>query len=191
VREQIEYIIGLLTGRRVLPRGTQVGKNTWISSTAWIDPIANGSLVSIGDDVMISSDVRIFVHDESSRSAIGVTRVAPVTVGNGAFLGTGAIVLPGVSIGRRAIVAAGAVVSRNVDEGVLVAGVPAQVVGKSADIHVRRLGEMKRLRRFPRSIYGAIPLEKKYVEELLKAARDDREFYLVGDEGQEAMQEMA
>ena len=45
---------------------------------------------------------------------------------DGAFLGAGAIVLPGVTVGRDAIVGAGAVVTRDVPPGETVVGVPAR-----------------------------------------------------------------
>ena len=38
------------------------------------------------------------------------------------------IILPGVTIGNRVVVAAGAVVTKNVEDDVVVAGVPAKVV---------------------------------------------------------------
>lgn len=54
-----------------------------------------------------------------------------VEIGGDAWIGAGAIILPGVSIGNGVIVAAGAVVSRSVDDHCVVAGVPART------IHVR------------------------------------------------------
>jgi tetrahydrodipicolinate N-acetyltransferase len=45
-----------------------------------------------------------------------------------AFIGIGAIVLPGVEIGEHAVVAAGAVVTRSVAPYTMVAGVPAKVI---------------------------------------------------------------
>jgi acetyltransferase-like isoleucine patch superfamily enzyme len=47
-------------------------------------------------------------------------------VGEGAFLGAGAVVLPGVTIGARSLVAAGAVVTEDVAVGATVMGVPAR-----------------------------------------------------------------
>ena len=49
-----------------------------------------------------------------------------VTVGDGAFLGTAACVLPGVSIGEGAVVGAGALVASDVPAGTTVTGVPAR-----------------------------------------------------------------
>jgi serine acetyltransferase len=51
-----------------------------------------------------------------------------VVIGDGTWVGTRAIVLPGVTIGSRAVVAAGSVVTRDVPDEVLVAGNPARVV---------------------------------------------------------------
>jgi maltose O-acetyltransferase len=49
-----------------------------------------------------------------------------VTLGAGCLVGSGAVILPGVSVGEEAIVGAGAVVARNVQARAKVAGVPAK-----------------------------------------------------------------
>jgi maltose O-acetyltransferase len=49
----------------------------------------------------------------------------PITVGDGAWVGANATIMPGVSIGAGAVVAAGAVVTKSVDADTLVGGVPA------------------------------------------------------------------
>ncbi len=51
-------------------------------------------------------------------------------VREGASIGAGAVVLPGVTIGRWALVGAGAVVTRDVQEQALVVGNPARVAGR-------------------------------------------------------------
>lgn len=53
---------------------------------------------------------------------------APITVGERAFVGARAVVLPGVSIGARAVVGACSVVTREVSPGATVAGNPARAI---------------------------------------------------------------
>jgi acetyltransferase-like isoleucine patch superfamily enzyme len=51
-----------------------------------------------------------------------------VEVGDGAFLGYGAVILPNVRIGKRAVIGANAVVTHDVPEFSVVAGAPAKVM---------------------------------------------------------------
>jgi acetyltransferase-like isoleucine patch superfamily enzyme len=55
--------------------------------------------------------------------------VAPISIEDDAWIGAGAIVLPGVRIGRGAVVAAGAVVTKDVESFTIVGGVPSVVIG--------------------------------------------------------------
>ena len=54
--------------------------------------------------------------------------VKPVVVRRKAWIGAGAIILPGVTVGENAIVAAGTVVTKDVPDNAIVAGVPAKVL---------------------------------------------------------------
>jgi maltose O-acetyltransferase len=58
-----------------------------------------------------------------------------VSVGERAFVGIGAVVLPNVSIGADCVVGAGAVVTRDVPPGTTVVGIPARLVGPA--VHAR------------------------------------------------------
>ena len=90
--------------------------------------------VTIGRNVLMGGRVYITDHDhcydEPGLSARENPRliVAPVEIGDGAFLGEGCVILKGVRVGKRAVVAANAVVTRDVPDFAVVAGVPAHVV---------------------------------------------------------------
>lgn len=104
--------------------GIHIGKDVFIGPDCYLDDTFP-ELVHIEDNVTISFRVTITVHGETRAAS----RVAPVVVGKDAFVGTGAIILPGVHIGEGAIVGAGAVVTKDVPAGICVAGVPARALG--------------------------------------------------------------
>ena len=57
-------------------------------------------------------------------------RIEPVEIGDYAFVGPRAIILPGVKVGRGAVITAGAVVTKDISDFAIVGGVPAKVIGE-------------------------------------------------------------
>ncbi len=109
------------------PRGVKIGQGTIIGQNAFLD---GRDLLTIGDNVDIASEVMIYnsehdIHSEDFHATNG-----KVIVGDYVFIGPRAIILPGVSIGRGAVVAAGAVVTKDVEDFMIVGGVPAKVIGE-------------------------------------------------------------
>ncbi len=90
--------------------------------------------IEIGNDIWTGHYVYITDQNhgyEDVDTPIGVQmwKNDPVSIGDGSWLGHGAIVLPGSRIGRHVVVAAGAVVvGLHVPDNAVVAGVPARVV---------------------------------------------------------------
>jgi acetyltransferase-like isoleucine patch superfamily enzyme len=115
------------THRRTLISGwgrMRIGNRVFVNSGTMIFSVCE---ITIGDDVALSSEV--YITDTHSHGIEGGDPVeAPVHIGSGSWIGTRAIILPGVSIGRRVVVAAGAVVTRDVPDDALVAGNPARVL---------------------------------------------------------------
>lgn len=96
--------------------------------------ISSLAKVTIGKQVRLGGNVRIFDHDfhpldaelrKKSNDWNDVT-ARPVVIGDDVFVGTNAMILKGVTIGDRAIVAAGAVVSRDVPADEIWGGNPAR-----------------------------------------------------------------
>ena len=88
-------------------------------------------LIAIGDHVTISHDTVIYAHTaspvDSPLSAL-YNQVRPVTIENGAWIGAGCIVLPGVTIAQDCMVGAGSVVARSTEPSSLYAGNPCKKI---------------------------------------------------------------
>lgn len=60
---------------------------------------------------------------------------APVAIGTDVWVGSGAIILPGVTIGSRTVIGAGSVVTRSLPDDVLAVGNPCRVLRKIEPSH--------------------------------------------------------
>jgi len=117
-------------------RGVKIGKNTYIGRLVSIDQL-NPEMIEIGNEVAISEGVIILAHQRDlSFYKAGMSAmhnkmiVKKVKINDGAHIGVGAIVLPGVTIGKGAVIGAGAVVNKDIDDYSIAVGVPAQVIKK-------------------------------------------------------------
>lgn len=112
-----------------IQKNAVIGRRCKISSHTFI---CEG--VTIEDDVFVGHGV-MFINDRRPRAtADGRPQteedwtVVPTLIRRGASLGSGAVILCGVTIGENAMVGAGAVVTRDVAPGDTVAGVPARLL---------------------------------------------------------------
>jgi UDP-2-acetamido-3-amino-2,3-dideoxy-glucuronate N-acetyltransferase len=111
-----------------IQKNAAVGSRCKISSHTFI---CEG--VTIEDEVFIGHGV-MFINDRQPRATVNGRpqseadwTVVPTRVRRGASIGSGAVILCGVTIGARAMVGAGAVVTRDVPDEAVVVGVPARV----------------------------------------------------------------
>ncbi len=105
-----------------------IGDDTFVTGPLHVDL---GAAVRIGNRVRLGHQVALLTVDHEigpSAQRCGDVLVAPVIIGDGAWLASRVTILPGVSVGNGSIVAAGAVVTNDVPPNTLVAGVPARVV---------------------------------------------------------------
>ena len=100
-----------------------IGNNVFINSNCLM--MARGG-ITIEDDVQIAANVSLISnnHDSYDRQ---ILLCKPVLIKQGAWIGAGATILPGVTVGRYAIVGAAAVVTHDVPDYAVVAGSPARV----------------------------------------------------------------
>jgi acetyltransferase-like isoleucine patch superfamily enzyme len=126
------------------------GRPTFVASDAWFDSSKNYGLITLSQGCNISRDVRVLTHDWSpfcvlaslgreGRTSVG--RLLPVFVGPHAFVGLGAILMPGSRVGKGAIIGAGSVVRGDVPEYAIVVGNPGQIVGDSREYVQKRFPE--------------------------------------------------
>jgi acetyltransferase-like isoleucine patch superfamily enzyme len=137
-----------------------IGRDVRIRPNAWFSVVANergtAPMLSIGDGAILGADLviacighvdigpavmasdRVFIGDtyheyrdvQRPIRDQGLAPPRPVKICTGAFLGIGAIVLPGVTIGENAYVGAGAVVTRDVPARSVAVGNPARIVSQ-------------------------------------------------------------
>lgn len=93
--------------------------------------------VNIGRNVSIAPNVCFITQSEPNNSERlkeipeiqeRLIKELPISVGDDVWIGTGVIILPGVSIGKCSIIGAGAVVIDDVEEYSIYAGVPAKKI---------------------------------------------------------------
>lgn len=112
--------------------GYRVGCDVYIADGLMIvEELAERDNLAIGDRVSIGPRVTLVTSSHPNRSRIApVAPVArgPVTIEADAWIGAGAIILPGVRIGRGAVVGAGSVVTRDIAPLAVVGGQPARPI---------------------------------------------------------------
>ncbi|MEO8617173.1 MAG: acyltransferase [Luteolibacter sp.] len=111
-----------------------IGDKTSIAGFCTITAV---SRVSIGSGALIARFVHISDHSHafgSCECAVkdqGITKIASVSIGEGAWIGHGAVICPGVTIGKNAVIGANSVVRENVPDYCVAAGVPARIIRRN------------------------------------------------------------
>jgi acetyltransferase-like isoleucine patch superfamily enzyme len=122
-------------------RNLRTGRDAFIGDECLLDMAGE---MTLGNQVTLAERVTVLTHTNVGYPDHPLQRefppiVAPVSIGDGSYIGAGAVVLPGVTMGPKTVVGAGAVVTHDVPGGVVVAGVPARIVRVlSPDNQLRR-----------------------------------------------------
>ena len=114
--------------------GVKMGKNVRIGQDVYMD-VNYAKYITIEDDVWITSHSAIFAHrrvmddyHKGGRYKECPQKPRPVLIKQGAAIGIGSLVTPGVTIGRGAVIGAGSVVVKDIPDWCLAAGSPCKVM---------------------------------------------------------------
>lgn len=115
-------------------RGVHVGKGSKIARSVLIDD-SRPDLITIGKNVWVTAGCQLLCHQRDlSQYKIGQPvmdcplKYAPIVIEDGAHIGIGSIIMPGVTIGEGAVIGAGSVVTKSIPAHCVAVGVPAKVI---------------------------------------------------------------
>ena len=113
----------------------EIGDGTSIVGDCVLSAVCS---LTLGRKVLIARNVYIADHSHAFQDPFravldqGIDRIAPVEIGDGAWLGENVVVGPGVRIGRGAVIGANAVVLDDVPDHAVAVGAPARIVRQFA-----------------------------------------------------------
>lgn len=137
--EQVRLLFSQLTGQPVddsfclfPPFYSDYGQNITVGKRVFINAschFQDQGGITIGDGAQIGHNVVLAtLNHEQAPERRSITTPGPIVIGENVWIGSNAVVVPGVTIGDGAIVAAGAVVTKDVPPNTVVGGVPARII---------------------------------------------------------------
>lgn len=107
------------------PWRLDVGAHSWIGEGVWIDNLAD---VKIGAHCCLSQDAYLCTgsHDWSKTTFDLV--IAPIVIGEGAWIAARAVIAPGVVVSRGAVLGLSSLATASLQENGIYQGVPAKLV---------------------------------------------------------------
>ena len=108
----------------VLPKNVTIGSGCTIMNGV---VMMGAGGITIENNVLIGAQAKLISnnHDVYDRA---VLTVKPVLIKEGAWIGAGVSVLPGVTVGKYAVVGANSVVTKDIPDYAVAVGIPAKVV---------------------------------------------------------------
>lgn len=115
-------------GARVwYPGNLTIGENSWVGDGANLYCVAP---ITIGANAVVSEYAFVCTAEHDIASERFELKTAPIVIGDMAWIGARAMILPGRKVGEGAVVAAGAMVTHDVAPWTVVAGNPARVISR-------------------------------------------------------------
>lgn len=112
--------------------GVKIGKNVLLNQGLTIVDDGMKHMVIIEDGVSFAPNVTLvaksspmYIHPAVKRESLPI-KEGVIRIREGSWIGTGAVILPGVTVGKCSMIGANAVVNKDVPDFTVVAGIPAK-----------------------------------------------------------------
>ena len=141
--------------------GVKIGGNCSLNNSL-DDYSSEPYLISIGNDVTITSGVKLLTHDGGMRVLIKkgliekADKFGKINIGNNVFVGLNTIIMPNVTIGDNVVVGAGSIVTKSLESNSVYAGNPAKYICSIEDYYEKNKDKVLFTR-------GLSPEEKKEI----------------------------
>lgn len=120
-----------------------IGERSFVGHHSHFACTEDGSLLTVGDDCMVSSFVQVRTGDSHAILDLDgnrINRAKSVFIGNHCWLGEGSKVLKGVTLAGNVIVSTGAIVTKSFGNNVLIGGIPSRVLKENVTWNKNRIG---------------------------------------------------
>jgi len=114
---------------------SKVSGNISIGENVWLSFAVNGGCyiqgmngIIIGDNTIFASGVKIISANHNFEDLNVWDKSEPIIIGKNCWIGTNAVILPGVTLGDNVIVGAGAIVTKSFSSNSIIAGNPAKLI---------------------------------------------------------------
>ncbi len=136
-------------------------------------PPADPKLIKFHNNIAVASNVGFVTHDIINKAFNNLPgeegkpfqpHLGCIEIMDNVFIGSGTHIMPNVRIGPNVVVASGSVVTKDVPAGVVVAGVPARVIGSFDDLVAKRRAEAEKITEKNRDKRAPIEWELFYAQ---------------------------
>lgn len=121
----------------------EYGKHIFVGNKVVINmncTFVDNNIIEIGNNVLIASNVQLYtathstkvheriMNEEEIETGICKTYALPIKICDGAWIGGGSIILPGVTIGKNSVIGAGSIVTCSMPDNCVAVGNPCRVI---------------------------------------------------------------